>query len=245
MASTSPSPIGIIGGMSWESTTHYYQEINRRYRERRGGHHSAPILLYSLDFAPIEALQRAENWRGAAEILVDGAHRLERAGAGVLLLATNTMHLVFDELSAATTVPWIHIADAAGDALRRDGRRQIGLLGTRFTMERPFYRERLRERYGLEVLVPTGGEREEVHRIIYDELVHGVIREESREYYRRVIRRLAEEGAEAVVFGCTEIGLLVAPETSPVASYDTTALHAAAAVEWVSSSENVMEEERS
>ncbi len=245
MTSTGSSPIGIIGGMSWESTTHYYQEINRRYRERLGGHHSAPILLHSVDFAPIEAMQRADDWRAAAEILIDAARGVERAGAGVLLLATNTMHVVFDELSAATTVPWIHIADAAGDALRRDGRRRVGLLGTRFTMERPFYRDRLRERYELDVVVPSDDERAEVHRIIYEELVYGTIRDESREYYRSVIRHLADEGAEAVIFGCTEIGLLIAPEASSIAAYDTTALHAAAAVEWVCSSHDTTQEERS
>lgn len=244
MVHTGSPPIGIIGGMSWESTSHYYQEINRRYHQRLGGHHSAPIVLYSVDFAPIEAMQRADDWHGLAEILVDAAGRLERAGADVLLLATNTMHLVFDELTSRTTAPWIHIADPAGAALHRDGYRRVGLLGTRFTMERPFYRDRLSERYGLDIVVPDAAERAEVDRVIFEELVHGVIRDESRAYYQRVIRRLGEEGAEAVILGCTEIGLLVDAAASPVAAYDTTALHAAAAVEWVSSLQNATKEGR-
>lgn len=222
--------LGIIGGMSWESTVTYYQEINRRYHERCGGHHSAPVLLYSLDFAPIEAMQRSGDWAGTAKILVSAAQALERAGATRLLLATNTMHLVFDELSQGTTLPWIHIADATGAALRRDGVERVGLLGTRFTMEQSFYRDRLTERFALEVVVPEDEERRIVDETIFTELVHGHFSEESRDRFREVMQRLAAAGVDAIILGCTEIGLLVNADDSPVPIYDTTQLHAAAAV---------------
>jgi aspartate racemase len=231
--------VGIIGGMSWESTVTYYQELNRRYNARWGGHSSAPVIIHSVDFAAIEAMQRSGDWDGAAAVLAEAAIGLERAGATVLLLATNTMHLVFDRLQAATTVPWIHIADATGAALQRDGRTTVGLLGTRFTMEEEFYRGRLADRFGLNVLTPEATERREVDRIIFEELVHGTIREESRRYYRSVISALADAGAEAVILGCTEIGLLFDtgnPSTDsgkPAPSiplYDTTILHVEAAL---------------
>ncbi len=245
MALQQRPPVGIIGGMSWESTVTYYQQINRGYHARRGGHHSAPLLIHSVDFGPIEEMQRAGDWAGTARILAEAARGLEMAGAGVLLLATNTMHLVFDDLVAATTLPWIHIADACGDALRRDGRRRVGLLGTRFTMEQDFYRHRLTGGHGLEILVPDSDERREIDRIIFDELVHGTIRRESRSVYMDVINGLAARGAEAVILGCTEIGLLVgdgpesaAPTDSPaevpsLPLYDTAVIHATAAVEWL------------
>lgn len=228
---SSEAVLGIIGGMSWESTVTYYQELNRRYNERRGGHHSAPILLYSVDFAPIEAMQRTGDWSATAETLISAADALQRAGATALLLATNTMHLVFDRLAAATALPWIHIADPTGEALRRDGVRRVGLLGTRFTMEQPFYRERLMERFGLEVVVPEAEDRRLVDETIFAELVHGRFTEDSRERFRTVMQRVAGAGAEAIILGCTEIGLLVGAEDSPVAVYDTTYLHAAAGVE--------------
>ncbi|MFW5827457.1 MAG: aspartate/glutamate racemase family protein [Alkalispirochaeta sp.] len=223
--------LGIIGGMSWESTVTYYQEINRRYNARRGGHHSAPLLINSVDFAPIEAMQRSGDWSGTARILIDAARALHRAGATVLLLATNTMHLVLDELADAVALPWIHIADATGEALAGAGIARVGLLGTRFTMEQPFYRDRLADRFGVEVVVPAEDDRRLVDEIIFSELVHGHFTETSREHYREVMQRVAAAGADAVVFGCTEIGLLVGGEDSPVAVYDTTQLHAAAAVE--------------
>lgn len=225
--------LGIIGGMSWESTVTYYQEINRRYQEHCGGHHSAPVLLYSLDFAPIEAMQRSGDWAGTAEILISAAQALERAGATRLLLATNTMHLVFDQLSRGTTLPWIHIADATGAALRRDGVARVGLLGTRFTMEQPFYRDHLTERFAVEVIVPEESDRRLVDETIFAELVHGHFSEESRNRFRAVMQRLAAAaaGAEAIILGCTEIGLLVSADDSPVPIYDTTQLHAAAAVD--------------
>ncbi|MEX2445337.1 MAG: aspartate/glutamate racemase family protein [Alkalispirochaeta sp.] len=223
--------LGIIGGMSWESTASYYREINRRYNERRGGHHSAPILLYSVDFAPIEAMQRSGNWPGTARTLISAAEALQRAGATVLLLATNTMHLVFGELTQAVALPWIHIADATGEALSRDGVKRVGLLGTRFTMEQQFYRDRLAERFGLEVVVPGDDDRRTIDETIFSELVHGRFTDKSKDRFRSVMKRVVTAGAEAMIFGCTEIGLLVGPEDSPVAVYDTTTLHAAAAVD--------------
>jgi aspartate racemase len=225
--------IGIIGGMSWESTVTYYQEINRRYNAVRGGHHSAPVLIHSVDFGPIEEMQRSGDWAGTAEILAEAARGLERAGAGVLLLATNTMHLVFDTLVEATTVPWIHIADATGAALTRDHSKKVGLLGTRFTMEQDFYRKRLSEGYGLDVLTPPSEERRKIDRIIFEELVHGTIRDESRQFYLGVIDSLAASGAEATILGCTEIGLLVGADASPLPLYDTAVIHAERAVQWL------------
>ena len=225
--------IGVIGGMSWESTQSYYREINRRYHEVRGGHHSAPIVLHSVDFAPIEAMQRRDDWDATAAILTEAAEGLERAGAGVLLLATNTMHLVFDRLVEATTAPWIHIADATGAALTADGIGRVGLLGTRFTMEQPFYRDRLAERFGLEVIVPDADDRTTVDRIIFEELVHGVTTGDSRRRYGEIMRSLVDRGAGAIVLGCTEIGLLVASDDSAVPLYDTAILHARAAVDWL------------
>ncbi|MDA3948145.1 MAG: amino acid racemase, partial [Spirochaeta sp.] len=218
--------VGIIGGMSWESTVTYYQKLNRRYNARWGGHSSAPVIIHSVDFAAIEAMQRSGDWDGAAAILAEAAIGLERAGATVLLLATNTMHLVFDELVAATHVPWIHIADATGEALQRDGHTTVGLLGTRFTMEEQFYRGRLADRYGLNVLTPEATERREIDRIIFEELVHGTIREETRRYYRSVISAFADAGAEAVILGCTEIGLLFdADDASPDPGRPTASIH--------------------
>jgi len=242
--------IGIIGGMSWESTVTYYAEINRRYNAVHGGHRSAPIAIHSVDFGPIEEMQRSGDWAGTARILAEAARGLERAGAGVLLLATNTMHLVFEDLVAATTRPWIHIADATGEALQRDGHARVGLLGTRFTMEQDFYRRRLSERFGLDILVPSPEERREIDRIIFEELVHGRILEQSRRYYQEVIRTLVSSGAEAIILGCTEIGLLIpagaatpAPGAAPAPAqkddaplpplYDTAVLHADAAVRWL------------
>jgi len=219
--------------MSWESTVTYYQEINRDYQKRLGGYHSAPILIHSVDFSPIEEMQRADDWDGAGRALSAAAIGLERAGAGLLLLATNTMHLVFDRLESATSVPWIHIADPAGAALVSDGCTRVGLLGTRFTMERDFYRERLQNRFGLDVRVPAADERAQIDRIIFDELVHGELRDESRAFYQEVISRLARDGAQGVILGCTEIGLLVRPKESPLPVYDTAVLHAKAAVDWL------------
>lgn len=230
--STGMTTIGLLGGMSWESTAHYYRLLNETVRDRAGGLHSAPILLHSVDFAPIADLQRRDAWDEAARLLGDAARGLAQAGADVLVIATNTMHIVADEVEAAAGIPLLHIADPTADAAERRGLGRLGLLGTRFTMEKEFYRARL-ERRGLEVLVPDEDDRDTVHRIIYDELVLGVVRDESRSAYRAVIERLVARGADGIILGCTEIGMLVGPGDSPVPTLDTTELHAVAAAERV------------
>lgn len=223
--------IGILGGMSWESSAEYYRLINEGVAERLGGYHSADLVMVSLDFDSIERMQRESRWDDAAHVLAEAAQRCERAGAQALVLATNTMHLVFEKLEQATTAPWIHIADPTARAAKTAGAHVVGLLGTAFTMEQPFYRKRLEDRYGLEVVVPEAEDRELVHRVIFDELVKGVVRRESRAAYTRVAGRLVDKGAQAVILGCTEIGMLLKSEDVPVPALDTTALHAAAAVE--------------
>jgi aspartate racemase len=217
--------------MSWESTALYYRALNEGVASRLGGFHSADLLLDSVDFADVEGMQAAGDWDAAAALLGGRARALADAGADFLVLATNTMHLVAEGIEAAAGIPLLHIADPTGDALIAAGRTRVGLLGTRFTMERAFYAERLRERFGLDVLVPDAGDRETVHRIIYDELVHGVVTEPSRDAYRGVIDRLVAAGADSVILGCTEITLLVGAGDSPVPVFDTTALLAAAAVD--------------
>lgn len=225
--------IGLIGGMSWESSAHYYRLINEGVRARRGGAHSAPLLMLSVDFAAIAALQHDGNWAALAQRMADAARTLADAGAEAIVLCTNTMHKVADAIEAAQPRPLLHIADAAGAAIVAAGHRRVGLLGTAFTMEQPFYRARLAERFGLEVIVPDDAGRAEVHRIIYDELVRGIIRPESKARYAEVIGRLTDAGAEAIILGCTEIMLLVDQADSPVPLFDTTAIHAAAAVAFV------------
>ena len=225
--------VGLIGGMSWESTLAYYQLINRGVRERLGPLRSARLLLDSLDFGEIEALQRQGDWHHAGEMLAASARRLEAGGAEAIVLATNTMHKVADAVVAATALPFLHIADPTGAALRAAGCHQVALLGTAFTMEQEFYRERLRARYGIRCLVPDEGQRREVHRIIYEELCAGVVLDSSRQFYREVMVDCAARGAQGVVLGCTEIGLLVGREDSPVPLFDTAALHAAAAVDFM------------
>lgn len=224
--------IGLLGGMSWESSAHYYAILNREAMRRLGAPHSARCVLLSVDFGEIETMQRAGAWDELAVLLADEAGRVEASGADCLILCTNTMHLVADQIAAAVSIPMLHIADATGAALQAAGIQRVGLLGTAFTMEKPFYRERLAERFGLEVIVPAAEDRATVHRIIYDELVAGTIREESREAYRAVIARLVAQGAEGVILGCTEIGLLVGDGDSPVPSFDTTRLHAMAALDF-------------
>jgi aspartate racemase len=224
--------IGVIGGMSWESSAEYYRLLNRHAKARLGGHHNARSLLLTVDFASIEANQRAGDWQALGEQMADAARRLERGGADLVILATNTMHRVCESIEQAIKVPFLHIADPTGAALRAAGVERVGLLGTRYTMEQTFYTGRLRERYGLDTLVPDDGERAEVHRIIYDELCHGSVGDASRKVYQRVIEHLAERGAQAVILGCTEITLLIKPEDSVLPVFDTTALHAQAAVEW-------------
>jgi aspartate racemase len=222
--------IGFLGGMSWESSAEYYRLANQMVRERRGGLHSARCLMYSVDFAAIERMQVEDRWDDAALALRDGARALQSGGADFVVLCTNTMHKVADSLSDALDVPLLHIGDTTASAVLATGIRRVGLLGTGFTMAEPFYADRLAA-HGLDVLVPSAEDQATVHRIIYDELCLGVIREESRAAYRQVIRRLVDRGAEGVIYGCTEIELLVGPADSPVPVFPTTRLHVAAAVE--------------
>ena len=230
---TSPQRvIGLVGGLSWESSAEYYRVINRVVRARLGGVRSARVLMWSFDFGEIEALQHAGRWDEAARLLVDAARLVERGGAEFVLLCTNTMHRMADQVQAAIGVPLLHIADPTAERIRAAGLRRVGLLGTRFTMEQAFYKGRLADRHGLNVLVPGDEDRALVHRVIYDELVQGRVEPASREAYRAVIARLVDRGAEGVILGCTEIGLLIRPEDCPVPVFDTATLHAEAAVEW-------------
>ncbi len=224
--------IGLIGGMSWESTVGYYQAINRGVKERLGGLHSAKVVLHSVDFDPIEKLQHRGDWQGAADILRDAARSVEAGGADCVLICTNTMHKVAAEVEQSISIPLLHIADATAEVLVKDGIRKVGLLGTAFTMEQDFYKDRLSSQYGLEVVVPNEVGRKQVHDIIYSELCLGVINASSREVYLRILAELAEEGAEAVILGCTEIGMLVSQDNTTTPLYDTTAIHAARAVNW-------------
>lgn len=221
--------IGLIGGMSWESTAEYYRLLNELTRERLGGLHSARIVLHSVDFAEIERLQVAGDWDEAGRVLGAAARSLEAAGADLLLICTNTMHKVADQVQAATSVPLLHLADATADAVRAAGARRVGLLGTAFTMEQDFYRGRLAG-HGLDVLVPDEAGRALVHRVIYEELCLGVVRDSSRAAYQEVIADLVDAGAEGVVLGCTEIELLIGAQDSPVPVFPTARLHAEAAV---------------
>lgn len=223
--------LGLIGGMSWESTAYYYQELNRRVRARLGGLHSARCLVHSVDFAPIAEMQSRGDWDQAGRVLADIAARLEGAGAEALVLCTNTMHRVYDDMVAATTVPILHIADGTGDAMAQRGVETVGLLGTKFTMEQDFYRRRLEQR-GFRVVIPEAAAREDVHRIIYDELCLGVVKEASRDRYREVVRELQLAGAEGIILGCTEIGLLLDSQSTDAPLFDTTLLHVEAALDW-------------
>jgi aspartate racemase len=223
--------IGLLGGMSWESTAEYYRIINEEVRRRLGRQHSARILMYSVDFEEIERLQNAGEWTTAGDILAEEAARLERAGADLLLLCTNTMHKVAPAIEAAVRIPLVHIADATAERILAANSRRVGLLGTRFTMEEDFYRARLAERHGLEVVVPPAEDRAVVDRVIFAELCQGEILESSRDEYVRIIAALAGQGAEGVILGCTEIGLLIQPQHSPIPVYDTARIHAERGVE--------------
>ena len=223
--------IGLIGGMSWESSAEYYRIINETVRVRLGGLHSARCLMWSFDFGEIEALQHAGRWDEATAEMVTAASRLERGGADFMVICTNTMHRMADQVEAAIGLPLLHIADPTAERIVAAGHRKVGMLGTTFTMEQDFYKGRLVDRYGLEVLVPGERDRAVVHRVIYDELVQGRVEAASRQYYREVIARLVERGAEAIILGCTEIMLLVGPDDSTVPLFDTTTIHAEAAVE--------------
>ena len=224
--------IGIIGGMSWESSVQYYTIINRAVRDRLGPMNSAQILMHSLDFAPLAALQKAGEWGQLGAIMVASAQALKAGGADCVLIATNTMHKLVPEIEAACDLPLLHIADAAGEAITAQGLTKVALLGTAFTMEQDFYRARLAEKHVLDVIIPDAAERAEVHRIIYEELISGKVLDSSREAYRAIIARLAEAGAQGVILGCTEIALLIGEEDSPVPIFDTTELHAMKAVEF-------------
>ena len=229
MDGAQPKVIGLLGGMSWESSAEYYRLVNELVRDRLGGLHSARCLLASLDFAEIERLQVSGEWDEAGAVLAQAARDLEAGGADLLLLCTNTMHKVADQVEAAVQIPLVHLADTTAAAAVRSGLTTVGLLATAFTMEQTFYRDRLAA-HGLTVLVPEADDRHEVHRVIYEELCLGVVRDASREAFRGVIRRLARAGAEGVVLGCTELGLLVGPGDSPVPLLDTTRLHVEAGV---------------
>ncbi|WP_201629527.1 aspartate/glutamate racemase family protein [Psychrobacter maritimus] len=232
MAAKKQRTLGIIGGMSWESTESYYRLINEGIKAELGNLHSADLLIHSVDFAPIGELQAQGAWDEMGEILAHSGKRLQAAGAQGLLIATNTMHKVIDDVQAATNLPIIHIADATAKAIQAQGLTKIALLGTQFTMTQDFYKQRLIDA-GLQVLIPENDARAEVHRIIYDELCQGQFLDSSRQYYSQVIKDLANKGAEGVILGCTEIGLLIQQADSPIAVFDTTAIHAAAAVDFL------------
>jgi aspartate racemase len=223
--------IGLIGGMSWESSAEYYRIINREVRNRLGGVHSARSLMLSVDFGEIERLQHLGEWDRLTEQMKDAAIRLERGGADFILMCTNTMHRMADAVAEATKVPLLHIADPTGEKIRAAGFRKVGLLGTAFTMEQDFYKGRLKRLFDLDVMVPQPADRHIIHEIIYRELVEGKIFAESRAAYREIIARMVEEGAQAIILGCTEIMLLVSDEDSAVPLFDTTTIHAVAAVD--------------
>ncbi|EMM6761181.1 aspartate/glutamate racemase [Pluralibacter gergoviae] len=225
--------IGLLGGMSWESTIPYYRLINEGIKQRLGGLHSAKILLHSVDFHEIEACQASGEWDKAGEILARAAADLERIGADGIVLCTNTMHKVAAPIEARCRVPFLHIADATGRAIEKQALRNVALLGTRYTMEQDFYRGRLEQQFGINSLIPDADDRARINQIIFDELCLGTFSATSRDYYLQVIARLAARGAEGVIFGCTEIGLLVPAEMSPLPVFDTAALHAADAVDFM------------
>ena len=221
--------IGLIGGMSWESTLPYYRIINESVRTALGGLHSAKLVLYSVDFHDVERMQHRGQWTEAGALLADAARAVAAAGADFIVLCTNTMHKVADAIERAVPIPLLHIADPTAAAIRNRGLATVGLLATRFTMDEPFYRERLRRQHGIDVVVPDADDRDAVHRIIYDELCRGQVLDKSRARYRRAIERLVERGAEGVVLGCTEISLLIGSDDSAVPLFDTTLLHAQSA----------------
>lgn len=224
--------IGLLGGMSWESTIPYYRQINQHIKQQLGGLHSAKIILYSVDFADIEALQRSGDWDRAGELLAEAAVKLQAAGADCLVLCTNTMHKVAAVIETAVTIPLLHIADATAEAILQAGLSKVALLGTRFTMEQDFYKKRLTESYGLEVLVPDEESRALVHQVIYQELCLGLVKPDSRLQYQQIMADLVVQGAEAIILGCTEIALLVSAEDCAMPLFDTTFLHAQKAADY-------------
>ncbi|HKT28507.1 aspartate/glutamate racemase family protein [Dyella sp.] len=224
--------LGLIGGMSWESTAHYYSRINQLVAERLGGLHSAQLLLYSVEFDELQRLQHADDWTGAAHLLIDAARRLERAGAEALVICANTMHIVAPEIEAAVKLPLIHVVDATAKAVKDRGIRSVALLGTRFTMEKDFYRLRLEQRHSLRVMIPEEPERAAIHRIIFEELCKGVVRPESRRAFFGIISRLAKAGAQGAILGCTEFTLFGASSDAGIPLFDTTEIHTRAVVDW-------------
>jgi len=223
----------MLGGMSWESTQEYYRHINKKIGEKLGGLHSAKVILNSVDFDVIEKLQHEGDWERMGVLLSDAAYSVEKAGAEGLIICTNTMHRLVPEISQNITIPILHIADATAQRLVADGIQRVGLLGTAFTMEQDFYKGRLTEKFGLEVFIPNEIQRQKIHSVIYNELCLGITKKTSRTYYSEVISALAEQGAQAVILGCTEIGLLVSQEDSLLPIYDTAVIHAEAAVDWM------------
>ena len=224
--------IGMIGGMSWESSIEYYRIINQTVRVRLGGLHSAKSIMVSVEFAEIEALQHQDRWDELATIMIDAARSLERGGADFVIICTNTMHKLYDKVQNSIDIPMLNIADATAARINADGIDRVALLGTRFTMEEDFYKGRLTERFGLDVIIPEQDEIDIVHRVIYDELCAGIIKPDSKQKYAAIIRRLISTGARGIILGCTEIGLLVKPEDSSVALFDTTEIHAQEAVRY-------------
>lgn len=224
--------IGLIGGMSWESTATYYQIINEKVREKFGGLSSAKVAMYSVDFAEVAALQRAAKWKEATDLMVDAARRVEKAGADFVLICTNTMHKMAPEVQTSIKIPLLHIADATAKKVKELGMKKVGLLGTTFTMEDDFYKGRLSRDYGLEVLIPNADDRQAIHRVIFDELCVGQQNPKSRETYITIMEHLAQQGAEGIILGCTEIGLLIQNHHCRVPIFDTTIIHAETAVEW-------------
>ncbi len=218
--------IGLIGGMSWESTLEYYRKLNRLVNSRLGGSHSAELLLYSVDFGPIEKLQKQEEWEKLTNIMVEAARSLERGGAEILAIGTNTMHLMADEVAGSVSIPLVHIADAAAEEIRSREIGKVGLMGTKFTMEKDFYRKRIEENFGIEVIIPTEKERDDIHRIIYTELCCGVFNDESKNILNTVVGTLHDRGAGGIVLGCTELPLLVKEEDVEPELFDTMEIHA-------------------
>ncbi|WP_284639504.1 aspartate/glutamate racemase family protein [Paenibacillus silviterrae] len=224
--------IGLIGGMSWESSLLYYQIINQRVKEKLGGHHSAKSLMYSVDFHEIKTLQHQGKWDDATKIMIDSAQKLEAGGADLLVICTNTMHKMAKEVEESVSIPLLHIADSTAHEIVKDGLKKVALLGTAFTMEQDFYKGRLIEKFGLEVIVPDEAERMVIHDIIYRELCLGIINEDSKQSYIKIINSLSDQGAEAIILGCTEITLLISQDHCSIPIYDTTRIHAESAVDY-------------
>jgi len=224
--------IGLIGGMSWESSLEYYRVINETVKEKLGGFHSAKSIMYSVDFKEVEKLQHQGKWEEATRLMIDAAQRIEKAGADFIVICTNTMHKMAGEVQKSTKIPLLHIADVTAEKIKAQGLKKVGLLGTKFTMEEDFYKGRLQEKYGLEVIIPDEEERQVIHQILYDELCLGEIKKLSKDKFKKIIGHLVAKGAEGIILGCTEIPLLVDQEDYDIPLFDTTRIHAKAAVEY-------------